>query len=59
MKNKFLNDKPMSKNAPTDNNYIITKEMNFEQEQKKAIRLIREFYQNGPENCTTHPHPFF
>lgn len=49
----------MSKNAPTDNNYIITKEMNFEQEQKKAIRLIREFYQNGPENCTTHPHPFF
>lgn len=58
-KSKFLNDKPMGKNSPTDKNYIFLDKKEFEKEKGKAIQLVRKFYRDGPEKCTKHPHSFF
>jgi Protein of unknown function (DUF1569) len=58
-KKKFLNDKPMVKNSPTDKNYIFTDKKEFEKEKSKAIQLVEQFYKNGPAKCTKHPHSFF
>jgi hypothetical protein len=59
LKNKVLNDKPLTKNSPTDKNYVFTDKRNFEKEKAKTIELVKKFYQNGPEKCTKHPHSFF
>lgn len=59
LKNKFLNEKPMDKNSPTDKNYVFTDTREFEKEKNKAIELVKTFHQNGPSKCTTHPHSFF
>jgi len=57
-KQKFLNDKPFSKNGPTDKNYVFTDSRDFEQEKSKAIALVKTFHHDGPGKCTTHPHSF-
>jgi Protein of unknown function (DUF1569) len=59
MKSTFLNDKPMSKNSPTDKNYVFTDTRNFEKEKVKSIELIKTFCEAGPSKCTQHPHSFF
>jgi hypothetical protein len=59
LKNKVLNDKPLTKNSPTDKNYVFTDKRNFEKEKAKTIELVKKFHQNGPEKCTKHPHSFF
>tara|TARA_R110002074_G_scaffold21547_1_gene66805 strand:+ start:2048 stop:2497 length:450 start_codon:yes stop_codon:yes gene_type:complete len=59
LKNKFLNEKPMDKNSPTDKSYVFTDVRDFEKERNKAIELVKTFNQNGPKKCTTHPHSFF
>lgn len=59
LKKKFLNEKPMDKNSPTDKNYIFTDKKEFEKEKNKAIQLVGQFYEGGPEKCTKHPHSFF
>ncbi|RZL44384.1 MAG: DUF1569 domain-containing protein [Pedobacter sp.] len=59
LKSKFLNEKPMDKNSPTDKNYIFTNKKEFQEERSKAIELVEQFFNNGPEKCTKHPHSFF
>lgn len=60
IKLKFLDAKPMVKNSPTEDDYVtISTVHNFEKEKIKAINHIRFFYKRGPENCTSHPHPYF
>jgi len=59
MKQTFLNDKPMTKNSPTDKNYIFTDIRNFDQEKAKAIELVKTFHNDGPNKCSKHPHSFF
>ena len=59
MKQKFLNEQPMTKNSPTDKNYVFTDTCDFEKEKTKAIELVKIFYNDGPSKCTTHPHSFF
>ena len=59
MKPKFFGDNPFPKNSPTDKNYIITGNPDFEKEKAKFIRQINIFSQGGPEKCTTHIHAFF
>jgi len=56
---KYLNDQPIVKNSPTDKSYISTGQKDFEKEKNKAIALLRQFHENGPEKCTKHPHSFF
>lgn len=54
-----LNDKPFSKNAPTDKSLIFKGEYNFEEEKSKLINYIQNFLKAGPGGCTKEPHAFF
>ncbi|MBB6632612.1 DUF1569 domain-containing protein [Cohnella thailandensis] len=38
---------------------MIVDERDFNVEKEKLIRKITTFQINGPEKCTTQPHPFF
>ncbi|MEL6865232.1 MAG: DUF1569 domain-containing protein [Bacteroidota bacterium] len=59
LKSIFLHQKPMTKNSPTDDNYLTDKEVyDFEKEKTRPIQLVRTFYENGPEQCTKHPHSY-
>jgi len=58
-KNRYVSKKQFSKNSPTSKNYTFIDQKDFEKEKSKAILLIKQFYENGPEKCTKHPHPFF
>jgi hypothetical protein len=55
----IYNDKPMQPNSPTIPAVRITDEKEFEFERSELKRKIRAFQANGPEKCTTNPHPFF
>lgn len=56
---RYVGEKPFSKNRPTGKNYVFIDQQNFEREKMRAIQLVRQFYESGPENCTKQPHPFF
>ncbi len=55
----YLNKKPMVKNSPTNDSYVVTGEYDFAEVKEKAIEMVKLFYENGPEKCTEHPHPYF
>lgn len=59
MKPSVLGKKPFAKNSPTDKSYIFTGERVFEEEKSKTIATINKFFEGGPAQCTSHPHPFF
>lgn len=61
LKPQVLNDKPFSKNSPTDKTYIFTNKTNlhFETEKTKLKHSIQQFFEGGASKCTTYPHPFF
>jgi len=59
LKPKVLSDKPFGKNSPTDKSYIFTDTRKFEEEKSKVIGSVKKFFEGGPSQCTTHPHPFF
>ncbi len=54
-----LSERHLAKNSPTDKNYIIPDNREFEVEKVKATALIKQFSEDGPAKCTTHSHPFF
>ncbi len=56
---KVLGEKPFGKNSPTDKSYIFTGTLDFEEEKTKTIASVRKFFEGGPAQCTTYPHPFF
>ncbi|WP_314589797.1 DUF1569 domain-containing protein [Paenibacillus terrigena] len=53
------NDKPLPKNMSTIPTLIIVDKREFEKEKEMLKQKIIIFQSNGPEKCTTHPHPFF
>lgn len=55
----FYNDKPVTRNMSTIPDIVITDEKEFTAEKEKLKQKIITFQENGPEKCTTHPHPFF
>ncbi|WP_042224969.1 DUF1569 domain-containing protein [Oceanobacillus manasiensis] len=55
----FYNDKPLPQNMSTIPTMLIVEEKEFETEKEKLKQKILTFQNNGPEMCTTHPHPFF
>ena len=59
MKPGVLGEKPFGKNSPTDKSYIFKGDLTFEEEKSTTIATIKKFFEGGPSNCTTHPHPFF
>jgi hypothetical protein len=55
----FTNDKPLSKNAPTDKKFVIADKRDFAREQEQLKARVRQFHEGGEAQCTRHPHPFF
>ncbi|MFI5118561.1 MAG: DUF1569 domain-containing protein [Terriglobales bacterium] len=56
---QFTNDKPFSRNGPTDKKLKITDQRDFVREQEGLKQRVRQFHQGGEAQCTKHPHPFF
>ena len=59
VKSIFTNEKPLSKNSPTDKMLVIADQRDFAGEQERLKLKIRQFQQGGEAQCTRHPHPFF
>jgi hypothetical protein len=55
----YSNEKPMSKNSPTDKSLVISDPRDFNREQEQLKARVRQFHQGGEAQCTKHPHPFF
>jgi hypothetical protein len=55
----FTNEKPLSRNSPTDKKLVISDPRDFSHEQEQLKLRVREFSQGGEAQCTKHPHPFF
>ncbi|MDF2668845.1 MAG: hypothetical protein K0R67_1151 [Paenibacillus sp.] len=55
----FYNDKPLPRNMSTIPTVLIADSKEFEKEREILKQSIITFQNNGPERCTTHPHPFF
>ncbi len=55
----YSNDKPFSRNNPTDKKLVISDPRDFGREQEQLKVWIRQFHQGGEAQCTSHPHPFF
>ncbi|MEK3886860.1 DUF1569 domain-containing protein [Bacillus sp. FSL K6-3431] len=55
----FYNDKPLAHNMSTIPTILIADKKYFEIEREKLKQKIKTFQNNGPEACTSHPHPFF
>ena len=59
MKPRVLGEKPFGKNSPTDKSYIFKDDLKFEEEKSTTIATIKKFFEGGPSQCTSYPHPFF
>ena len=55
----FTNDKPFSKNGPTDKTFVIADKRDFARERDELKRRVRQFHEAGEAHCTIHPHSFF
>src|SRR5438270_2930513 len=55
----YTNEKPLSKNSPTDKKLVIADRRDFLSEQEQLKLKLRQFHQGGEAQCTRHPHPFF
>ncbi|RDW15826.1 hypothetical protein CWR48_19055 [Oceanobacillus arenosus] len=53
------NDKTLPHNMSTIPTILIADDREFDTEKEKLKQKIITFQNNGPEKCTTHPHPFF
>ena len=59
LKRVYLDKEEMIKNARTIDSYVATGEYDFEKVRREAIENLKLFYSNGPEKCSSHPHPYF
>ena len=53
------NEKPFSRNSPTDKRLVVSDARDFARERESLKTKIRQFYEGGEAQCTRHPHPFF
>ncbi|MFZ3340135.1 MAG: DUF1569 domain-containing protein [Terriglobales bacterium] len=58
-KSNFTNDRPFSKNGPTDKQLKVADARDFAREQERLKANVREFHEGGEAKCTRQPHPFF
>jgi len=59
VKPMYTNEKPFSKNNPTDKKLVVSDPRDFAREQGRLKNCVREFHDGGEAKCTRHPHPFF
>lgn len=55
----ILNDKPFTRNAPTDPEYRIADERDFEKERQRLAALVDRFCSRGPSAVDGVVHSFF
>lgn len=55
----YSNEKPFSRNNPTDKALVVSDPRDFEREREKLKVCVRQFNEGGAAKCTRHPHPFF
>ncbi len=55
----YTNEKPFSRNNPTDPKLVVSDQRDFLQEQEQLKLKLRQFYEGGETHCTGNPHPFF
>ena len=55
----YTNEKPFSKNNPTDKKLVVSDQRDFLREQEQLKLKVRQFHEGGEAHCTRHPHPFF
>jgi hypothetical protein len=55
----YTNEKPLSRNSPTDPKLVVSDQRAFVHEQEQLKRCVRRFHEGGEAQCTRHPHPFF
>jgi len=55
----YTNDKPFSRNSPTDDRLRVVDARDFARERENLKAKIRTFHQAGEAGCSRHPHPFF
>ena len=55
----YWNEKPFSKNNPTDPKLVVSDRRDFLREKEQLKSKIRQFGDGGEGGCTKHPHPFF
>ncbi len=58
-KSILTNEKPFSKNSPTDKELRISDPRDFARERDRLKQGVLCFYEGGEGKCTRHPHPFF
>jgi hypothetical protein len=59
VKQFYYNERPFSKNAPTDPMVKVANQREFDTEKKELIVKLDYFHKAGEEQCTSYPHPFF
>jgi len=55
----YSNEKPFSRNNPTDKKLVFSDQRDFAREREQLKVKIRQFCEGGEAQCTRHPHPFF
>jgi len=55
----YTNDKPFSKNNPTDKKLVVSDQRDFAREREQLKLKLQQFHEGGEAQCTRHPHPFF
>jgi len=55
----YSNEKPFSRNNPTDPTLMVSDARDFEREREKLKLCVQQFRDGGETKCTRHPHPFF
>ncbi len=58
-KKKILEEKPFSKNLPTDPTYIKKGDYDFDVEKAKVLSLLKRIFEGGESVIIKEPHPFF
>jgi hypothetical protein len=58
-KSVYTNEKPFSRNSPTDPKLVISDQREFLRERDQLKGKVRQFHEAGEAQCTRHPHPFF
>ena len=55
----YTNEKPLSRNSPTDKKLIVSDQRDFLREREQLKLCLRQFHEGSEAQCTRHPHPFF
>src|SRR5258708_2327047 len=55
----YTNEKPFSRNSPTDPKLVVSDRRDFLREHKQLKLNVRQFHEGGQRQSTRHPHPFF